>query len=100
MAGRATATRSPRRGLWIRIGFALVIVAMILGIAVGQLMAQNDDGADADHRPRGRDRLVAEVVDDRVDHDLVHAAADDHDDDPAARAAARRWRSRPCRAAP
>ena len=44
MAGRATATRSPRRGLWIRIGFALVIVAMILGIAVGQLMAQNDDG--------------------------------------------------------
>ena len=41
--GTPAGTRSPRRGLWIRVGFALLVVAMILGIAVGQLMAQNGD---------------------------------------------------------
>jgi hypothetical protein len=43
-ADRATATRGPRRGFWVRVGFAALVVALILAVAVGQLVAENRDG--------------------------------------------------------
>jgi peptidoglycan hydrolase-like protein with peptidoglycan-binding domain len=43
-AARAATKRRPRRGLLLRVGLGLLVAAMILGIAIRQLVAQSDDG--------------------------------------------------------
>ncbi|MGH8979343.1 MAG: hypothetical protein ACRDV7_14780, partial [Acidimicrobiia bacterium] len=41
---RSAEARASRRGLWLRILLACLIAVLILGVAVGQLVGQKDEG--------------------------------------------------------